>query len=415
MNGINNIQAEGQLYDILAPEVVNDYVEKLGKPCANPNGYTTGSLILATDGGNVQRLYKVTQAINSSQNIVEDGNVVRKKLGDLFDDLEVALNDEIDDVDTELGNVKQALNNEVETRAELGAHNLLRLDDSTFKYASSNTSYTKIDTGVEIANTTSQTFSSITWTLTYLKPNTDYILSCDVTKISGAGRIIIQGNDSSTRILDQNNLITGSHVSASFNTGTIANLCIIIYSTSDTAATGDVKYENLMIRSASDTDPTYQPYAMTNKELTDSKAEKSDLASINITGTTNNTGSSIVSGTYFYLNGQLVRAKTSIANNATLTLNTNYEKVTAGALNNLVAITEVTAKFSDGATQTISLTPPIGHARCYAISGMLAAGNADAIQYLQGYSISGDMNVLVVTFKSDTPSAAQVTFKLLWL
>ena len=109
MNGINNIQAEGQLYDILAPEVVNDYVEKLGKPCANPNGYTTGSLILATDGGNVQRLYKVTQPITSSQNIVEDGNVVRKKLGDLFDDLEVALDGEIDDVDSELGNVKQAL------------------------------------------------------------------------------------------------------------------------------------------------------------------------------------------------------------------------------------------------------------------------------------------------------------------
>ena len=125
MNGINNIQAEGQLYDILAPEVVNDYVEKLGKPCVNPNGYTKGSLILATDGGNVQRLYKVTQAINSSQTITEGGNVVNKKLGDLFDDLEVALSDEIDDVDTELGNVKQALTNEVDARAELGAHNRL--------------------------------------------------------------------------------------------------------------------------------------------------------------------------------------------------------------------------------------------------------------------------------------------------
>ena len=109
MNGINNIQAEGQIYDILAPEVVNEYVEKLGKPCVNPNGYTKGSLILATDGSNVQRLYKVTQNISSNQNIVEGGNVVNKKLEDLFDDLEDALNSEIDDIDTELGNVKNAL------------------------------------------------------------------------------------------------------------------------------------------------------------------------------------------------------------------------------------------------------------------------------------------------------------------
>ena len=124
MNGINNIQAEGQIYDILAPEVVNEYVEKLGKPCVNPNGYTKGSLILATDGSNVQRLYKVTQNISSNQNIVEGGNVELKKLEDLFDDLEDALNSEIDDIDTELGNVKNALSNEVSVRSMLGAHNI---------------------------------------------------------------------------------------------------------------------------------------------------------------------------------------------------------------------------------------------------------------------------------------------------
>lgn len=109
MSGINNIQAEGQIYDILAPEIVNDYVEKLGKTCINPNGYTKGSLILATDGSNVQRLYKTTSNISSNQVISEGGNVELKKLEDLFDDLEDALNDEIDDIDTELGNVKQAL------------------------------------------------------------------------------------------------------------------------------------------------------------------------------------------------------------------------------------------------------------------------------------------------------------------
>lgn len=66
-------------------------------------------------------------------------------------------------------------------------------------------------------------------------------------------------------------------------------------------------------------------------------ANKSDLASISITGTTNNTGATITAGTYFYLNGILVKAMTSIANGATLTENTNYTKVTAGSLNELGA------------------------------------------------------------------------------
>ena len=98
---------------------------------------------------------------------------------------------------------------------------------------------------------------------------------------------------------------------------------------------GSTKVFKPMIRDASITDPTYQPYAPTNLQLENNKANKSDLASISITGTTNSTGATIASGTYFYLNGSLVRAKTSIANGATLTANTNYEAVTVGGLNEL--------------------------------------------------------------------------------
>lgn len=60
-------------------------------------------------------------------------------------------------------------------------------------------------------------------------------------------------------------------------------------------------------------------------------ANKSDLTSISESGTT--ASQAISAGTYFYLNGTLVRAKTAIASGATFTLNTNYEVVTAGALN----------------------------------------------------------------------------------
>lgn len=62
---------------------------------------------------------------------------------------------------------------------------------------------------------------------------------------------------------------------------------------------------------------------------------KQTLANISITGTTNTTGATITVGTFFYLNGTLVKAKTDIAANATLTLNTNYEAVTEGGLNSV--------------------------------------------------------------------------------
>lgn len=72
-----------------------------------------------------------------------------------------------------------------------------------------------------------------------------------------------------------------------------------------------------------------------NEDAIATKAAKVDLTNISITGSTNNTGSTIASGSFFYKDGTLVRAKTDIANNATLTLNTNYEIVTAGGLNAL--------------------------------------------------------------------------------
>jgi hypothetical protein len=68
-------------------------------------------------------------------------------------------------------------------------------------------------------------------------------------------------------------------------------------------------------------------------ELEDDKSNKSDLTSIFQTGTT--ASQTIGNGTYFYLDNVLVRAKADIANGGTFTVNTNYEVVTAGALNEL--------------------------------------------------------------------------------
>ena len=73
----------------------------------------------------------------------------------------------------------------------------------------------------------------------------------------------------------------------------------------------------------------------TTKNVQDKVARKKDLTNLDLTGTTNTTGSTIASGTFFYLNGTLVRAKTDIANGATFTLNTNYEIPADGGLNQI--------------------------------------------------------------------------------
>lgn len=355
MSGINNIQAEGQIYDILAPEIVNDYVEKLGKTCINPNGYTKGSLILATDGSNVQRLYKTTSNISSNQVISEGGNVELKKLEDLFDDLEDTLNDEIDDIDTELGNVKQALSNEADARAELGAHNFFPLLLSDVKrwnttgtwsgnaYTANGVTYTFTCDGDFITDITLSGSASAITSLKFLGSGIDYypyLFKKGNYRFSGCPSLnnavqllFALRSPSGTQYADN-----GEGVDVTLSSDTYCNA--YLYIANGTNVSGN--HLKPLLKLASDPSTKFTPYAKTNRELTDGKAEKSDLASISITGTTNNTGATIAIGTYFYLNGQIVKAKTDISNNATLTLNTNYEAVSIGALNQLVSKTDVT-------------------------------------------------------------------------
>lgn len=85
-----------------------------------------------------------------------------------------------------------------------------------------------------------------------------------------------------------------------------------------------------MLRISSIVDGTYAPYSETNLGLTNHKANRADLASLNLTGTKNTTGATITAGTYFYLNGQYCRATQDILNNADFMKNTNYVVTSLG-------------------------------------------------------------------------------------
>lgn len=85
-----------------------------------------------------------------------------------------------------------------------------------------------------------------------------------------------------------------------------------------------------MIYDARIVDPTYEPFAETNQQLTVNKANRSDLASLNLTGTKNTTGVTITAGTYLYINGRYCRVIQDIGNNADFTENTNYVVTSLG-------------------------------------------------------------------------------------
>lgn len=140
-------------------------------------------------------------------------------------------------------------------------------------------------------------------------------------------------------------------------------------------------------------------------EQIDGKAEKTDLTSISERGTT--ASQAISAGTYFYLNGTLVRAKTAIASGATFTLNTNYEVVSDGALNKpLKYSTEeyVIGTWIDGSTlyeKTISVSasasPQSGRATCDMIlqEGISQLVNAEGYVYLRQSNVYSNQGLML--------------------
>lgn len=168
-------------------------------------------------------------------------------------------------------NALQGLNTEKFTYADngvLGAKNRLALDD--------------VFNGGELATITDngrvievKSAAAGTWlqfqVYVNVEENTDYIITSDIDYTSGKGRIAVS-NEANTSTIAQTEAVTSDKsVSLNFNSGNNRAIIVKFACVLADSEVGDVVYNNTMLRLAADTDGTYQPYAMTNKEITEFK------------------------------------------------------------------------------------------------------------------------------------------------
>ena len=168
----------------------------------------------------------------------------------------------------------------------------------------------------------------------------------------------------------------------------------------DPSTVGGLSFTDVMLRDARIIDPTFVPYAKTNLQLTNDKAERADLATLNLTGSTNSTGSTINAGTFFYLNGSYCKATMNISNGATFTLNTNYEEVSLGGEVSKIVQTD---DFQHGTTKVF-----LAKRGCLIIisrqsDGILFIGHLDATDTVSSI-VSVNMSLITLTYSAGTIS-----------
>ena len=159
--------------------------------------------------------------------------------------------------------------------------------------------------------------------------NTDFDLTLESTITSGVTYIAAQGStDGSnyTNIKTSAVLTASGSIDLSFNTGNYTYLKIIFYTTNGTVTACNVTLSNILLTLASDTDRTFAPFAMTNKELT----EKVTPVDGTITSTyTIATGSTYLKKTGNIVNCQLrVTGVTAEAETALATIPQGFRPIT---------------------------------------------------------------------------------------
>lgn len=170
----------------------------------------------------------------------------------------------------------QAIQNQLNAQGVLGAKNLLPYTRDSSTYTQSGVTYTRNADGSITANgnATANSFLPIAERLKYpinnLKKGVEYILSGDYGLGSGNGYVYVNFYNGSTRLGGVSTAGTGSVkfvIPESLNGTVVDGIDFGIGVLNGKTVNNFTFYP--MLRLASDPDDTYQPYAMTNRELTD--------------------------------------------------------------------------------------------------------------------------------------------------
>lgn len=281
MKNADKFVVGGLVYDVLSPATFGDYMETIGSACINPDGYAENKLFLAYDD-NVQKLFRATTAIANSELLIKDTNCEPTTMAEAlanalsaggvsYDNTDSGLTasnvqDAIDEVNGDVETVNSDLANEVETRAKLGAHNLL-INNLTTQVLNAISVSVDSDGIVTLGGTSASATTELKICGSYTKDTSPFKI----------GRYVLSGNSATNAVLatavyrkDNNAFVRNDVDSGSGATFTLSDneyiQRVFIQVNSGNVASGKI-YP--MIRLATDTDPTYQPYAKTNRELTE--------------------------------------------------------------------------------------------------------------------------------------------------
>lgn len=288
MANIDKVSVKNTVYNIVSPAVVSDYIEVIGGACTKPDGYEEDEVILAKQN-DVQLLFKATQDIAFGANIVENTNCVRTTLEEVlknagggggassadqvsYDNSASGLEAEnvqeaVDELASKAGTASsqiQTLTNEVTDISDeiadmnnvLGAKNLF--PNEAVSATSSGITFTVNSDGTVSVSGTATANAYITFPIISLKKGTYILSGCPDINQSETKAFLYIG---SLSVFDYG---SGAKFTLSSDNDNI-NLAIRV--NAGVSFSSAITFKP-MIRLASIADDTYEPYSMTNQELT---------------------------------------------------------------------------------------------------------------------------------------------------
>ena len=177
-------------------------------------------------------------------------------------------------------NIKAKLNEIFFKRSEnniLGAKNFVNYDHCIDE---STTSHELTSTGIRIYTTSDGEYKGTYLYLPDYPKLTALKLTTNIVVTSGCGLIKVQGSDDNSNwveIATTSTSVVDIDINLDISASNYLYYRLSLYCTAMTSDTGDVTFNNLMLRLASDPDNTFVSYAMTNKELTNKKPTTIEL------------------------------------------------------------------------------------------------------------------------------------------